>query len=218
MSARDVKRRVGAPARRTIDRVTRAIFERGTYEDTSGRIYLDELGLEAPGRNAYEPSVWTFLPRALRGERIGPEHVFIDLGSGMGRVVCQAAQRPFGRVIGVELSEQLTAVARRNVERNRDRFRCPDVKLVVSDILDYELSDDVTHVYWYHSFSDEVLTGALAKVTESLDRRPRPMTLMYANPVLASAVLASGRFRLRRRSRGIRRDLLEREVAIFESV
>jgi 16S rRNA G966 N2-methylase RsmD len=211
-----LKRRVGGPARRAVDAVARAIFERGSFEDTSPSVRLEELGLDAPGRVRYEPSGWTYLYRGLRGQSIASSDVLIDLGSGMGRVVCQAARRPFGRVIGVEISEELSEVARRNVERNRTRFRCADVEIVVADVLDYELPDEVTHVYLYHPFSGEIFSAALATVTASLDRRPRRLVLMYANPVLEAEILATGRFRLIRRSRGLRRDLLKNEVAVYE--
>lgn len=41
--------------------------------------------------------------------------MFLDLGSGKGRMVLSAARFPFRRIIGVELSNDLTAIARRNV-------------------------------------------------------------------------------------------------------
>jgi hypothetical protein len=113
--------------------------------DTEGDVRLDALGLAAPNRVSYTPSHWLNLPRVLPRGEVTPHDVFIDFGSGKGRVVYQAARRyPFRRVIGVEVSEQLNAMARANIERNRRHLRCQDVELVTCDVFDYKIPDDVT--------------------------------------------------------------------------
>ena len=63
------------------------------------------------------------LRRILPAREVEPHDVFLDIGCGMGRAVYQAAANyPFKRVIGVELSHELTQAARRNIERNRIVF------------------------------------------------------------------------------------------------
>ena len=47
------------------------------------------------------------------------EFTFIDIGCGKGRTLLLASEFRFKRVIGVELSEELAAVARRNAQRYR---------------------------------------------------------------------------------------------------
>ena len=56
---------------------------------------------------------------AHEAREIRPDDVFIDLGSGMGRMVLEAARYPFKRVIGVELVEQLHDLARANLASTR---------------------------------------------------------------------------------------------------
>ena len=85
---------------------------------TSGVIELDELGIAAPDRVRYKPAPWLTLRRALPRGSVGADDVFVDFGSGMGRVVFQAAMRyPIKRVTGVELSARLHEVARTNIDR-----------------------------------------------------------------------------------------------------
>jgi hypothetical protein len=82
-------------------------------------------------RLKYLPSGWFRLLIALPRRDVGPHDVFADLGSGKGRVVLQAAMiYPFKRVIGVKIVEDLNAIARANVERNRARLRARDVEIV----------------------------------------------------------------------------------------
>jgi hypothetical protein len=47
---------------------------------TGGLVPLEELGLAAPDRVHYKPAPWRALPR----RQVGPDDVFVDLGSGMG--------------------------------------------------------------------------------------------------------------------------------------
>lgn len=79
--------------------------------DTSA--HAIEPGHLHPDRVWYQPSGWNFLPRVLRGEEVPATDVFVDFGSGKGRVLYQAAQNRFARVIGVEISAALSEAARR---------------------------------------------------------------------------------------------------------
>ena len=60
----------------------------------------------------YEASGYRTLQRAFRHVQVCDEDVFLDLGCGMGRPLVMAARKPFRRVIGVELSEDLAQAAR----------------------------------------------------------------------------------------------------------
>ena len=177
-------------------RVMRRVFERGELEDTYGVVMLDEFGVAHPDRRHYEPSGWRQLARALSKREIGPGDVFLDYGSGKGRIVYQAAQLPFGRVLGVEISEELTEVARRNIERNRDLLKCGDVTLTCADVVDFEVPDDVTYAYLYNCFVGRTFDVALDGLVRSYDRRPRSLTLIYSHPVLADVLAAHPRFEL----------------------
>jgi SAM-dependent methyltransferase len=128
-------------------RATEAVMDRRV--STRGRqIELDHF---EPDNVQYEPSGWSYLPRALRHIPVGPEDVFLDLGAGKGRVLYQAAKRPFKRVIGVEIAERLASVARANLDRNRGELRCQDIEVVTSDATDYRIPDDVTVVYLFYA-------------------------------------------------------------------
>lgn len=195
-----VTRIKGTPPYRGLRRakvgVERLIFERGDFQDTSEKVELDEFGLEDPERTGYEPSSWSFLRKALRHCEVRSTDVFLDLGSGKGRVVWQAAQQPFARVIGVEISPELNAVAQRNLERNRERMACGDFELVTADAAFYEIPDDVTFVYLFSPFRGRTFRRVVANLISSLDREERDLTLIYANPAMHDHLDATGRFDL----------------------
>lgn len=185
--------------------VTGALFERRYGVTTAGARSREELGFADQDYNRYLPAGLTSLRRILRRGEVGPDDVFADLGSGMGRVVLQAALAyPFRRVIGVELSTELHEIATGNLERNRDRLRVRDVTLVHADVLDFAIPDDLTVVFLYNPFFGEVFRTVIDRLLESVDRAPRELRVIYGNPVEEDVLRATGRFQEVRRLRGMR--------------
>lgn len=164
--------------------------------DTSRVVDLVDLDIAKENQIGYVPSSWRSLPSALRHIPIGDDDVFLDLGSGKGRVVLQAARQPFKRVIGVELSPTLTAISRENLEAARSDLRCQDVELVEADITRYRIPDDVTVVYAYNPVRGELFEAAMSALIESYDRNPRTMHLLYRYPREHDLLAACGRFHL----------------------
>ena len=147
--------------------VVRHLFERGDFIETASEARLEAYGLEDPERVRYVATGRFVLPRILRRIGVGPDDVFLDFGSGKGRVVYQAAQFPFRRVIGVEIAEELNRVARYNLDHNRDRLACGDIELVTGDAVAYEVPADVTVVYLYHPFEGETFTRVIGNLVAS---------------------------------------------------
>src|SRR4051794_24937223 len=74
--------------------------------DTSRELNLQEVGLAHPERVRYEPTSWIDLRRIFRTCGVDQRDVFLDYGSGKGRVLLAAARQRFTRVIGVEISPE----------------------------------------------------------------------------------------------------------------
>lgn len=189
----------------------------GFPAEEAGVVWLDRLGYDAPQRNSYAPSTWGALRRVLPTTEVDDDDVFIDFGSGMGRVVIEAAQYRFRRVIGVEIAPQLTAVAERAVQRNRHRLRCPEIELVTADATDYEIPADVTVAYFANPFTGDAFQTVLDQLIASVDRSPRRLRVIYLDPREADRLTASGRVRLIRHwRRGIRVWVSRDWVSLYE--
>lgn len=172
------------------------LFERRYGVRTSEVVGLEEFGLAGDERVYYVAATWNSLRRTLPRREVGGDDVFIDLGSGMGRMVLEAAWRyPFRKVIGVELSGELNDIARRNVTGTRLRLRCPDVELVHSDVLDYEIPQDVSVVFLNNPFRGETFATVIGRLLATVDRNPRRVTVIYYNPAEEEFLLNTGRFR-----------------------
>lgn len=133
------------------------------------------------------------LRRILPPQEVTDRDVFVDFGSGMGRVVLQAARYPFRKVIGVEVSETLHGIARENIDHNRWRLRCSDIDLVHADVLEYEIPDDVTVAFLYNPFQGEIFAIVIERLLQSVERNPRPLRIIYVNPVEERLLLGAGR-------------------------
>ena len=179
------------------------LIDRWRGIETSRDVDLGALGLGDPDRVRYEPSGWLDLRRVLGAKDVDADDVFIDLGSGKGRVVLAAARYRFARVVGVELSPQLSVVAVRNVEACRHRLRCRDVRLETADLAGYRIPDDVTVVYIYNAFKGELFAAVMDELIASVDRRPRGLRLIYRTALEHDRLMATGRFRLVRVARGL---------------
>lgn len=189
-----------AAARRTVGNI---FFEWPAGVDTSSIVLLRDIGLESNERLDYHPTPWLALRRVLAEDDVAGHDVFLDFGCGKGRVLLQAAARPFRKVIGVELSPELAEIARRNIAGSLLSLKCQNIEVVVADAMNYRVPDDVTVVYFFNPFQGEIFAGALAQILASLRRRSREITVIYMAPFEHQMLIDAGA-RLVKRTRGMR--------------
>jgi SAM-dependent methyltransferase len=163
------------------DRVVLRSFEWRLGIATEAVIRLDEFGLDSEERNLYAASGYGVVRSALGSLRLRTDNVFLDIGSGMGRVIIMAATFPFRKVIGVEIADQLNSIARRNIARARG-LRCRHIELITADAAKFDIPPDVTVVFLNHPFTGVVLKAVLANLRQSLLDVPRDLRLISIAP------------------------------------
>jgi len=109
--------------------------------------------------------------------------VFVDLGSGKGRVILRAATRPFRRVEGVEFSEPLHRVALRNIDNARaaGALRAP----VVANNMDATKFDPPREplvIYCFNPVGKKLMQQFVERLAASLRTHPRDCYFIYLNP------------------------------------
>ena len=62
-------------------------------------------------------------------------------------------------------------------------------------MLEYEIPDDLSVVYLYNPFTGLLFARFIERLLRSLERRPRPLRLVYNYPFEHDYVIATGRFR-----------------------
>jgi hypothetical protein len=157
---------------------------------TEGLIPLESVGIENREFGRYSPTSYTELRALMRRIPIRPgQDVFMDYGSGLGRVLIVAATHPFRRVVGVEVVESFNATAAANFERCRKRLRCTDLELLTSDASLLIPPADVTMFFFYTPFGPVVLKKVLDNISQTLVERPRKVTLVFRHPGQLQGIL-----------------------------
>lgn len=177
------------PAWRTRGQI-RSTFDQEFGTDTDGVVPLWKLQIESPYREQgvrYQASAPDFIRAAIESLPIQPaEFTYVDIGSGKGRTLLVASEYPFRRVIGVEFSSELNAVATENIRRYRSPKRqCDDVSSVCADAANWEFPAENTIFFMYNPFGDAVLRRVLGNLRTSLTRHERDIYIIYSHPMFA---------------------------------
>jgi SAM-dependent methyltransferase len=186
-----------------IQRVGDRAFDWLNDIDTAAEVSSHALGFADERLVMYGVTSWRSIVevrRLLDGLDITEHDVFMDVGCGKGRVACVAATYPFGRVLGLELSPELSTIAQRNVARNQSKFTCHAIEIITADARQSPIPDEVNLVYLNNPFVGDIFTAFIDGVCASLVRRPRLLLLIYHNPVMHEHLLTRG-FRVLRRER-----------------
>ena len=123
---------------------------------------------------------------------------FVDFGSGKGRALLAAAERPFRHVVGVEFCEKLHHEANLNITNYpTDKLQCKNVKSVYADACEFELPDTDCILYFYNPFGAELLNKVVAKALDTAQARSSRMLVIYYNPVHREIMNQHARLRAR---------------------
>lgn len=160
-------------------------FDRRFGTDTAGSVPATDLGIEDPFTREqailYLPSPADVTRWMLRTVNVEPSRcTFVDLGCGKGRVLLVASERPFKRIIGVEISSALVAVARANARRVREAEpRRTPIEIDCVDAATFEFPETDLLVHLYHPFEADVLARVLAQLESSWRAGPRRVVVAY---------------------------------------
>jgi len=155
--------------------------------DTAAVVQLADLDIRSQNRRhgqQYQPTRHRQFQKALRalGIKDHREWTFIDLGSGKGKVLLAAAAFPFAKIVGVEFSAELNAIARENIAKYLDRLRCQQIELIYADAAEWPFPNGKMIVYLYNPFDSEVLARVLDNLETSLRVHQQEAYVIYVTP------------------------------------
>ena len=192
-AVRSVKRRGLLPTVQVgVSAIVDLTFDLRYGTDTARGRSLEDLALESENKVHavhYQASKAGPLFQLLNSFKIPKHGTFVDFGSGKGRVLLVAAEYGFRRVIGVEFSSELCAIARKNLSGLQQRLMRPvDIEIVEIDAAKFVIQRDQTVFYLYNPFAAVVLEQVMANLRDSLAAFPRQVWLIYNTPVHRHAV------------------------------
>lgn len=177
------------------------LFDWRHHIKTCGTARLSELtiwGESTPQHDAiYHPTHPKLVFQILNGLGIDyRDYIFIDIGSGKGRVLVIASEYPFQRIIGVEFAEELHRIALKNVHDYSSRTQqCKNIECLHLDATEFTILPVPTVFFLYNPFRPPVLIPVLRKIEKSLSDRPRDVLLIYVAPFHGEAIERETRLR-----------------------
>lgn len=179
---------------RAFDSAQGRIFDRWLGVSTRGIIITQYCNYVSGGDNcAYASCQWLPVRSALKELTPKPSDVFVDLGSGKGKTLLIAGRLPYQRVIGVEIDDELSQHARRNIELAQPRLRAQQVDSIAASVLEWPFPDEMSVVFLYNPFIGETFRMVVRRVFESYDQRPRKLHIVYFYPWEHDWLVSTGR-------------------------
>ena len=116
-------------------------------------------------------------------------YTFLDLGSGKGRTLLMASEYAFRRVLGVELLPELNQIAQDNIREFKSEPRkCGKVESVCQDARVFEFPNESLLIYLFNPFLESGLAQVVRNLELSLRKSPRPVIVLYHNPLFANVL------------------------------
>jgi Histone methylation protein DOT1 len=123
------------------------------------------------------------------------EFTFIDIGSGKGRVLLMASEYPFRSIVGVELMEELHRTAEENIAAYRQQRDSANgaqsgpsaqipIESIRADAREFIFPQTPLVIYLFNPLPEAGLRRMLHNLENSYSQTPRPIWIVYHNPVL----------------------------------
>jgi hypothetical protein len=162
-------------------------FDRTFGTDTAATLQPEDFACTSQNlRHAqyYVATPSRIFDRIMAALHIRHEHfIFIDFGSGKARTLFLADKFPFKRLIGVELSPRLHAIAQKNVEIYQSKTQKSNkFEVVCVDAASYDLPVENSVFYFFDPFNLPVMSAVLENIKQSLEKYPRKIFIVYVNP------------------------------------
>jgi len=141
----------------------------------------------------YQPSDPALFHEMLAALKINfSDFTFIDIGSGKGRTLLMASDYPFRRILGAELLPGLHRIAQENIRKYKsDSQRCFAIESICADARDFIFPPEPTVLYLFNPLPEAGLVQMLGNLEQSLREHPRPVFVIYHNPVLQGVLAES---------------------------
>jgi SAM-dependent methyltransferase len=181
-------------------------FDRKYGTDTGGYLGPEDLVKGRAndalnhGYSAIAPSVfyeacrrWRETLPAMSG-RIDA-YSFVDVGAGKGRALLLAAELPFRKVIGVEVTEELARIAQRNVARwSRVAKSKAKIRVVHEDAANFRWPRTPLLVYMYNPFACSLVAQMAERLAAVAASGSGLVDMLYVNPTCTDTLTAQGLF------------------------
>lgn len=151
---------------------------------------LERKGIDITHASVYMPITYFQLEEIFEVLPRDQRHNFLDIGSGKGRAMCVAAHHGFSKVTGIDFSTEFCKEATINLEKTFEKVPGFEYKVINNDAAYMEIATDVDCIFFFNPFDTLIMQSVIRNILESLQQKPRPLNIVYANPLDKKLFLA----------------------------
>jgi tetratricopeptide (TPR) repeat protein len=156
-------------------------FDRNCKIDTAGALFQSDFGTVKKNQSHaryYLGSDALAFHNALSSLKIAyHEYTFIDFGSGKGKALFLASGYPFKKIIGIEFSEVLDAIAQENIRH----FNKDNIEAYCMDAVDYKIPEESLICYFYDPFDDYIMARVISNMRQAYEVWGKNIIIIYNN-------------------------------------
>ena len=153
---------------------------------------LEKKGIDIDHATIYMPVSFGLLEEIFTQIKDKAHHHFLDIGCGKGRALCVAAHQGFNKVTGIDLSKELAKQAEENLFLTQQKIKTLQYKIYNNDAFYFEIAKDVDCIFMFNPFDDVIMSSVAENILKSFEIAPRPITLIYVNPLYKQELLNVG--------------------------
>ena len=158
------------------------VFDNWYRLDTRVEVAVQDLDISQEDKQhaeKYKATRARYFRKLMKRLQLTPDGVFVDVGCGKGRILLLAAEHGFGRVVGLEISPNLSEIAQRNIAAYKQNAQSTaSISVVCTNILHHQFKHEETVFFLYSPFEREVTQQFLEMVRESIRQNPRSVFLV----------------------------------------
>ena len=143
------------------------------------KLKIQTIGRDASSADAYrypyEPTDYCVLQRLADSGLITADNVLVDYGCGKGRVSFFLNSQIGCKVTGIDHSERLLQMAKKNLE---EYGKTDDIKFIHSKAEEY-VPGEAKCFYLYNPFSTKIFRQVLKRIGESKEKNPREILIFF---------------------------------------
>lgn len=154
--------------------------------DTTGADSLKSLekkGIDITHATIYMPVSYDLLEDFFAEIKIETFNHFLDIGCGKARAMCVAGAFGSKKISGIELSKELYTAAKNNIAVCKQKYPSTEFNIYNNDAFYFDIDDDVDCIFMFNPFDETIMGAVMENIETSLDSNPRPMTIVYINPM-----------------------------------
>ena len=159
-------------------------FDRKYGTNTSGVIPINKLKINSGNTQSavwYEPMSQKIFKQIMNKLNINfREFVFIDFGSGKGRVLLMASIYGFKKILGVEFAQDLHFIAQSNIDIYKAHTKSSvDIESACDDATKFVLPNEPLVLFFYSPFKGRVMESVLKNISQSYSINRRKIILIF---------------------------------------